>query len=545
MTKIRRNAPCPCGSGRKYKRCHGSPLMNSTFTGTAPIILPRSVELALARAEAQRIEVERQHGRGRPPVSMEMEQHRIVAVGPNLHWSKDWKTFPDFLLNHYYKLCFGREWWMAQVAKPRTEWHPLFLWYAMACEHQKEQIAKLGPGQSIEVTGAALAILWLAYDLYLLEHNLQIQTRLLQRLRSDDEAVIYAALYEVWITGMMIWAGFDLVLEDEGDGRKTHCEFTATSRETRKRYSVEAKVFRPAGSAAFGKDRINRQLSRALRKQADHERIIFIDLNEATPPAGDAAAEWLKRRAWTIRRQERRLLDAPPACVFLTNYPYRHHLQETTGFGRHGIMEGFKIAGLKFDAVFASLRAAGDFREQNADLFRISDAIRNIDVPQTFDGQPPSRAFAAANSPRLLVGDRYEIPGQDGKPVIGELVQGIVMDPEKNVTAVFKLEGGDHVICQIPISDEELAAYRESPETFFGIRQEVNKKLEGALDAYEHFLGIYRHTPKDRLLEFLKDHPNLEKMRQFSQEELAKVYAEGLAQSLVALPAAAQASRRG
>lgn len=22
-TKVSRNAPCPCGSGRKYKRCHG------------------------------------------------------------------------------------------------------------------------------------------------------------------------------------------------------------------------------------------------------------------------------------------------------------------------------------------------------------------------------------------------------------------------------------------------------------------------------------------------------------------------------------------
>jgi preprotein translocase subunit SecA len=22
---ISRNAPCPCGSGRKYKRCHGAP----------------------------------------------------------------------------------------------------------------------------------------------------------------------------------------------------------------------------------------------------------------------------------------------------------------------------------------------------------------------------------------------------------------------------------------------------------------------------------------------------------------------------------------
>jgi len=23
MTKIGRNDPCPCGSGKKYKRCHG------------------------------------------------------------------------------------------------------------------------------------------------------------------------------------------------------------------------------------------------------------------------------------------------------------------------------------------------------------------------------------------------------------------------------------------------------------------------------------------------------------------------------------------
>jgi preprotein translocase subunit SecA len=23
--KVSRNAPCPCGSGKKYKRCHGDP----------------------------------------------------------------------------------------------------------------------------------------------------------------------------------------------------------------------------------------------------------------------------------------------------------------------------------------------------------------------------------------------------------------------------------------------------------------------------------------------------------------------------------------
>jgi hypothetical protein len=266
----------------------------------------REIELALARAAARKIEVERQHGRGRPPIALEMEQHRIVAVGPNLHWSKDWKTFPDFLLNHYYKLCFGREWWMTQVARPRADWHPLFLWYAMACEHQKEQLAKLGPRQSFEATGAVQGVLWLAYGLYLLEHNHKIQARLLHRLRSADEAQVYAALYEVWVTATMIWAGFDLELEDEGDGRKTHCEFTATSRETRRRYSVEVKVFRPGGRAGDGRDRVNRQLSRALGKQADHERIIFIDLNEANPPIGEAGAEWLKRRAWTTRDKRKR-----------------------------------------------------------------------------------------------------------------------------------------------------------------------------------------------------------------------------------------------
>src|ERR1035438_9853673 len=33
--KIGRNAPCPCGSGKKYKKCCGSPLRQKT-----PMILP-------------------------------------------------------------------------------------------------------------------------------------------------------------------------------------------------------------------------------------------------------------------------------------------------------------------------------------------------------------------------------------------------------------------------------------------------------------------------------------------------------------------------
>jgi preprotein translocase subunit SecA len=25
LPKVDRNAPCPCGSGKKYKKCHGAP----------------------------------------------------------------------------------------------------------------------------------------------------------------------------------------------------------------------------------------------------------------------------------------------------------------------------------------------------------------------------------------------------------------------------------------------------------------------------------------------------------------------------------------
>jgi hypothetical protein len=491
------------------------------------------VELALACAEARRFEIERQHGRGRPPVSFQAHQHQMVAVGSTLHWSKNWKTFPDFLLSHYYKLCFGKDWWLAQADKPRADWHPLFLWYVMACEHQKEQLTKSGGGIDIEATGAVHAVLWLAYGLYLLEHNLKIQHRLLQRLRTDDEAQIYAALYEVWITATMIWAGFDLALEDEGDGRNTHCEFTARSKASGKRYSVEAKVFRPGGTAGDGRDRLNRQLARALRKRADHERIIFVDLNEANP-AALGGAEWLQRRAWTVRRQERALKDAPPASVFLTNYPYRHHLEETTGFPRAAIIEGFKLPGMKFDAQFPSLRAAGDFREQHADVFRLGEAIRDIQVPQTFDGRPPSRAFATENVVgRLLVGERYELPSPDG-PVFGELMQGIVIEPEQAAMGIFRLDSGQYVTGQFPLSSAEVAAYRESPETFFGVPQEVSKRLETGLDAYEWVLAAYRHTPKARLLELLRSHPQFHELQHLPQQELAKAYAEAMAHSMAA-----------
>jgi hypothetical protein len=63
--------------------------------------------------------------------------------------------------------------------------------------------------------------------------------RLLGRLK--DSANFQGAFYELFVANALIRAGFQLVLEHEGDGTSTHCEFAAVSCETGKRYWVEAK----------------------------------------------------------------------------------------------------------------------------------------------------------------------------------------------------------------------------------------------------------------------------------------------------------------
>ena len=44
------------------------------------------------------------------------------------------------------------------------------------------------------------------------------------------------------------------------------------------------------------------------------------------------------------------------------------------------------------------------------------------------------------------------------------------------------------------------------------------------MDLYEFFLSSYKQTPKEKLLEFMASHPEIEQLRSMTQEELAKTY---------------------
>jgi hypothetical protein len=142
----------------------------------------------------------------------------------------------------------------------------------------------------------------LAYSLYLLHHNVELQSRLVNRLKNPG--TFQGAYYELIVANILIRAGFDLTLEDETDGDSKHCEFAAVSKRTGRKYWVEAKM--RAVSGFFGKkdgatdpnpiSRLIPHLNSALQKPAADERLIFIDLN-TEPTAGGGKPPWIEMAA--------------------------------------------------------------------------------------------------------------------------------------------------------------------------------------------------------------------------------------------------------
>jgi hypothetical protein len=212
--------------------------------------VPNDLQAFERHQAAERIR-QNQQGLGRPMVSLKHHDHQLVAVGSRLYSSKSWKTVPDFLAD-YFKMLLGPEWGNAEIVKPFAERHPIMQWYDTYARYQAKVIPKPGVVTSSEVTGVVICYLGLAYSLYLLAHNVELQARLLHRLK--DKGNFQGAYYELIVASTLIRAGFTLTLEDETDGTSKHCEFAAISKATGKRIHVRNE----------GKPR--RQVSSLLRR---------------------------------------------------------------------------------------------------------------------------------------------------------------------------------------------------------------------------------------------------------------------------------------
>lgn len=523
--KIGRNDPCPCGSSLKYKRCHGNLKQEKQFP-----LNDNEINRKFEELKALNIQREIQQGLGNPIISAEIQGIRCVSVANRMYKGK-WKTFHEFLMD-YIKLIMGNDWGNKEIQKTSEDMHPLIKIYQMICNYQKTFVTP-GEVSSAPFTGAVSAFMWLSYNLYIIAHNAELQAKLVHRLQDQEQ--FPGAYYETYVAAIFIKAGFTLVFENEADGTTTHCEFTATHKISGKKYSVEAKyrhrenLISPVGSKNF-KLGIAQPLHKALGKKADHERIIFIDLNlpasEITKYKHEALVEKLKS-------YENDPIDgqpAPQAYVFLTNLPYHYDL-ETNSQALY-LMDGFRIPDFGFKKT--TLHQAIQSRKKHRPIHDLWESIKtHTTIPSTFDGTLPEFSFANGEQ-RLKIGEKYIVNAPDGSELVVELAMATVDEVNKRACALCKDSNGHIHMIQFPLSDEEMNAYRRSPDIFFGVYHEQGKRVNSPIELFDFYMKGHYLLTKEVLLERLKNFPDQKELSTKSRDELLEMYCEALAASTYA-----------
>jgi len=193
--------------------------------------------------------------------------------------------------------------------------------------------------------------------------------------------------------------------------------------------------------------------------------------------------------------------------------------------------EGFQIPDFKGDTAFRSLREAIEARERHIEMHDLMQSILDhADIPATFDGEIPEFAFGNASN-RLLIGRRYQVEDGNGVERIGVLTSACVVENEQNACCGLLLDNGSSALYKWPLSAEEMNAWRKHPDTFFGEVGQRTTKVESPIEMYDFFHACYRETPREKLLEFMANAPDMAELQTFDQPTLSSIYAERLVYS--------------
>ena len=532
--KIGRNTRCLCGSGKKYKHCCGS-IDASAASNLGPgADVRRRMQLEMQRAEAKEHRRQLMQGLGRPIISFESNGFRLVAVGPEMRWSKGWFTFHDFLLD-YIKHMLTPEWGNTELKKPDDQCHPLINWFRkVRLFHQAHAAAGARKLYTGRMNGAVKAYLGLAYDLYLCAHNADLPDLLLKRLRS--RGLFEAAVYEAFVVGCFAKAGFAIEMENEADSTTSHCEFVATHKITGRKFSVEAKAVTSASSRAGATaepPRVRDKLYAALKKKVQHPRIIFIELSRTQTLMANGEPDWAAAVDQEISLAEKELTiegqPAPPAYLFVSNRAFMHAL-DSDECPESGMAYGFKIDEFLPRSGFSSILEAARARDRHIEAHWLIKALHTRpEIPSTFDDRMPEEAFGEVPPAPLRFGETYLVPDETGCEVPGILYEGSVLENEQTAYGHYRLADGRSITCTVPLSDDELAAYRRSPDTFFGIVRQVPKASKTPLDLYDFFFDTYSHSSRENLREFMASWPNFGSLKDLAQRELAEIYSAEMA----------------
>jgi len=521
-SKIGRNQKCPCGSERKYKHCHGSSVK-------APEVMPQPHPYLSQYLEAAEYQRKKQQGLGKPIISSIKGAVRTVRVNNKMYQSTGRKTFHDFLFD-YTLLILGREWFAAELRKEPPEAHLLALLHPKLTALVSGGQNSDSPVVDVAMNGAASAFFSFTYDLYIADHHGVLIEKMLKRLRHPTE--FHGAQHELHVLACFLRAGFSIELENEEDGRISHCEFTATHPVTKQKFSVEAK----ARLLDREKKSITRHLHNALQKAASSKRIIWLAINSKATGLDQGRAV-LNQALSELRRKEAdsKGTDAEPAYVIVSNKPH-YLLPDATDAVSSAVADGFKIDDFKFDQKFFSVRQARLCKEKHIEIYDLlGSMLRHKDIPITFDGSNPYLAFEPGPA-RLIVGQKYAQTDQDGKEIVATLLEATAVPPTNKVMCMYGTESGEQFLATDTLTDAELKAYNEHPETFFGVLDRNGKgNMTNPLDFYEWSRPIYNATPRERLLELLRGFGGLAGLENLPQNELANIFCERTADSIFAM----------
>lgn len=497
---------------------------------SSPDLEPEAFELLKQRMEVALLQRQREQGLGKPILSGELNGLRLVAVGNKLRWGP-WKTFPDFLLA-YFPIVMGSDWWASEESKHPVSEHPLF--------EQLRRLRKLqstaapgGDGISrAPMTGAANAFFALAYALYCLEHNTEVQARLVRRLRNKEEFA--DARYEALIAAAFTRAGFAVAFEDEEDGTTTHTEFVATHLVTGKAFTVECKRRNSADTSNMR--RVGRLVRRAISKRSLHERIVFVDLNypDVELEVSDQAtlSPWANQALTQIHRlQDKQQVPLNLAHVIITNDPSPILLdREST---RYMILRTSVGLGSRRFGEACTLRELINYRSEAPEVWELCESLfDHASVPAFFDAAPLELDRDPSHLPRLLVGDSYEYePGKVG--VITSVP--VVMENQSIAIAPMRTQNGEIALISFQLSKAEIEAWKAHPDTFFGVVSSGSKKLKTPLDYYDFNLRAMTGMSRDALRTVMKGWPASYDLENKSRDELASLLAESRALQMLAV----------
>jgi hypothetical protein len=526
--KIGRNAPCPCGSGKKYKHCCG----DQTKPKASPK-LGRSTEQALGRRAQELLRAHRaaenvrqqQQGYGNPIISIVDHGYRIVAVGNTVFWGQNWLVFADFLF-YYLKKTLRFEWGSREKEKSP---HPIFRWF----EKINDYAAKHGTGEgrvkSSPLIGFLSGTLHLSYALYLIAHNDEIPKRLLGRLRNP--ATFMPAYYEALVGAALAVAGFEIASAETKATSTPTPEFRARSKTSGKVYEVEAKrkdhwtaPTADVNGEVFKKELegyVRDQFYNASRKKLQNP-VFWLELSI---PTLSTEAEWravVADAKSIIREAEKMTIEGeplPPAFVVITNHTFlaNEDIAEDPNFA---VLERLHIPDFPLDRAMEIEDALAGY-DKHRDVFRLMEAWRMArTIPTTFDGTPPELLSPDGQPQKTVqIGDTLLVPDEHGNEVAVR-VEDVAVAGDKAMVAVRDVATSKSWWAQFPLTEGETQAAARFTDAIFG-KDNASRGLRDSdpFDLYDWLLKTYADAKPEQLAKLIREDAGLRQYEGLSPAE--------------------------